>query len=181
MKKTMLIIAMLSVVACSDNKEPNIDVNSKTAESSNISKSVSYINEFKDYSDIVIKSKTEALQILIDESIAEYEGMIDKVREDFKKNKEELEAEIVSNIKELKTEVAGIQKEFDEKCSVEGKNVKECNVIGSNLANAKNALAKTEVTLDNELGKLMASEITLLRKYQSQMKNNIAKLLAQEE
>lgn len=167
MKKIALLSIALILSACSDSNVKE--------------QQVQKIDEFKVYDGLTLKVSDQQLQNLINESIVEYELLVDKTRDEFQKHKNSVEKEIGTNLKELNTDVISLQNDFDSKCKkITESNVNECNALGETIANAKTALNKVQTAYNNEMGEINVAEKNTLLSLQTQMRNNINKLLSQQ-
>lgn len=202
MKKTLLALSLLTLFACSEApKEENIKkaeeavqkIETVSVEKTPIEEPVKIAkivkvekvvekDIFKDYSDINTKANDPELQKLIDASIAEYEVLVDQVRDTFKKTKEEAKKERIENIKEMEQGLEEQKKVYDLNCTeIDAQNQKSCNKIGAGNSKIENQINKMKANLSNEIKKLETAETNQLKSYQAKLKTNLSKLLSQDK
>lgn len=173
----MIILSLLAISACSDDESVK-DVK-KSSPSQVVSTSPSG-DEFMVF-DFEKTAKDQELQILINETIDEYKGIVKDVREQSSANKAEIKSLITENINELKQAYSEQVALHEENCSaINEANVESCNKIGAGNIELKNKYLGLEVEIQNKIKEIEAKEITMLRKYQADMKNNVKELLSKD-
>jgi antirestriction protein len=181
MKKTkysaIVLLSALAISACSDDEAVKAVEKSPTTQTSSTSTGA---DEFMIF-DFEKTAKDQELQILINETIDEYKAIIKDVRAQSSSNRADIESQILENIGELKQAYAEQVALHEKNCtSINEANVDSCNKIGAGNIELKNKYLGLEVELQNKLKEIKAKEITMLRKYQADMKNNIKDLLSKD-
>lgn len=139
------------------------------------------LKEFTNYSDMNTNANNPELQKLIDETIKEYEEIVNKIINDFDNYKKSSLQEREENKLEIQNALKEQNDLHEENCSsINNTNIDSCNKIGESITEMKNTILKIDNSIKNELKKLNVEERNQLKKYQSQMKTNVSKLLSQD-
>jgi len=142
---------------------------------------ISNLDPYKNYTKIKITAKDVLLQEMIDNSLFEYEKIVDKIRTQFQKAKEEQNVPRKNNLNELNELLRDKELEYELKCKkINEKNIEECKFISFDKVELelKTRLLWNQIVEFKE--KIEQSEKIELDKYNTLMKRNIEHLLSQE-
>jgi len=183
MKLKLTAVAMaLSLFLIGCGGEPEVNSQEGTQVKEVLSEGQKLVNSFKDYSEMTIKAKNKELQTLIEESIVEYEKLVDLIYEEMNKAKLETKKEYIANIEELKVILVEEKVSYEADCKeIKASNQDLCNHKGAQVNKLENKIKSVEVGLSNELKSLDNKMENTLKSYQAKLKTNISKLLSQDD
>jgi len=181
LKKSIIVVSVsLAISACSDS--------SVTEQASATESSQGFVSNPKEapkkdeFLDLGVDqtSKFAEAQKLINETVAEYNGIVKEVRAAFESNRVELRGQIQGNIDEIKIAHSEQKATYDKECAeIIANNESSCNTFGQSVHDLLMKYQELEIELRNKLEELRSEEKNELLKYKTKAKNNILGIKAQ--
>jgi hypothetical protein len=142
---------------------------------------IANLDPYKNYTELKITSDNMQLQKMIDDSIMEYEIIIDDLRIKFKANIVKLNSPRETNIKELDELLNIAKEEYNVKCKkIKESNIQECKGLGIDKIDLELKISSLNNSITETMEKSNKEEIKQLDKYNKLMQKNINHLLNQE-